>query len=117
MQAYIDREAKASLCALLERCHPAEVTHLLDQLRAGRLDGHDAGACLIGHIASYRGSGYEACGLSRADTWPMECWLWDVQLGDTPETHAQARQLEGWLVEWLEAHTLEIKMENIYAMA
>jgi len=96
MQAYLDREAKESLFALLERCHAAEVAYLLDQLRAGRLDGHDGERCLIGHIASCRGSDYEASGLSCLSTWPIERWLWTVKPGDMPQNHAQARMLEGW---------------------
>lgn len=107
MQAYLDREARESLYALLGQCHPGEVAYLLGKLRGGHLDGHDGEACLIGHIAHYRGTDYLAAGLSCPDIWPIERWLWVFKLGDAPENHEQARLLETWLISWLDERTIE----------
>lgn len=107
MQAYLDREAKTSLYALLERCHPAEGAHLLGRLRGGQVDGRSQRDCVIGIIAEFRRTDYAASGLSGVSTWPVERWVKATDFGETPCTNRTARLLETWLIEWLEAHTLE----------
>lgn len=113
MQAYLDREARESLYALLSQCHPGEVSHLLEQLRAGLLDGYDGERCLIGHVAHYRRSDYLASALSGPDTWPIERWLRAFNLGDTPDNHEQAKLLEGWITSWLSERTIEVAPQRV----
>lgn len=107
MQAYLDREAKTSLYALLDRCHPAEAAHLLGRLRGGQVDGQSQLSCPIGIVAGFRGSDYAASGLSGVPTWPMERWVRAIGEGGTPNNNRFARLMETWLVEWMEQHTLE----------
>jgi hypothetical protein len=107
MQAYLDREAKESLYSLLERCHPAEVAHLLNHLHSGRIDGRSQRHCPIGIIAGFRRANYVISGLSGVLTWPMERWVKAIGPGDVPRNNRCAALLEMWLAEWLETHTLK----------
>jgi len=114
-QTLDDRCARASLDTLLARCHPVEAAYLLGQLRAGAINGKDPVTCLIGHVARLRGQVYDTCGLSTGynpnpsrSTYQIERWVTAIRPGDTPQNSATALLLEAWLLEWLEAHTLEI---------
>lgn len=107
MQAYLDREARESLYALLQRCHPGEAAHLLNHLHSGRINGRSQRHCLIGIIAGFCGTDYAASGLSGVATWPVERWVRAIGPGDVPRNNRCAALLEMWLVEWLEARTLE----------
>lgn len=108
MHAYLDREAKESLYALLERCHPAEVAQLLARLRDGQVNGRSQAACPIAIIAGFRGSDYAASGLSCLHAWPFERWVKAIEPGMTPRTNRCAQVLDAWLVAWLDGRTLEL---------
>jgi hypothetical protein len=96
--------ARRDLHKILRRA-PGEVQGLLDALRAGKINGtvyEGECACLVGTIAKVRGCHYQELeGIVPNSYRPAERLFLAIKTGDTPETNAVAKVVEGWIVEWL----------------
>lgn len=99
-----DRAAETDLPRILADCRPSEVLVLRAALIRGVIDGRSYSTCVLGIVATLRGTTYTGSLVS-----PFELWLAArVHAGMTPHTHHDAARLDRWLRAWLEAHTLEL---------
>lgn len=102
-----DAEAETSLQEVLQRCTPAEILTVRDELRAGRFEGAASLTCLLGIIAGVRGLTYTQLKLAWGRTAIEEWVIAFVHWGMTQATDPRAALLDAWLTAYLEAHTLE----------
>jgi hypothetical protein len=106
------RAFKADLFFTLTRLTPdqreKEVPHLIDALRAGRIDGQSYGegrecACLVGTLANAGGRSVDQFEGHSANN-PAEQWFTMIRPGDTPDKDTgggfAARIALEWVLEW-----------------
>jgi uncharacterized protein YjbI with pentapeptide repeats len=103
-------DIKADFCTILEKV-PSEVPGLLAALRDGRIDGSSYEgdcACLVGTIANIRHCHFRSVpGLAPDSSRPAERFFLAIREDDTPADNPVAAIVEGWILEWLEAHPVE----------
>ncbi len=105
-----DVTAYTSLRALLATSTPYEVSSARIALRAGKMHGMSPEHCLLAVIAQARGMDYEDFRPDVLERSPIESWVMaHITTGMTPANDAHAALLDSWLVEWIEARTLEME--------
>jgi hypothetical protein len=84
---------------------PNEVPALIDAIKDGRVDGSTysgACSCLVGTIATARGTNVENLGLLKPNSRrPAECFFMGISEGATPSTSQFSALALEWCQEWL----------------
>lgn len=100
-------DARESLREVLDRCTVLEALELLRVLREGRVVGRCYSGCVVGILSLSRGQDYWESGLSGDHSRSIEEFVLLMRFGETPSNHPRAAQLERWILEWVENHTLQ----------
>jgi uncharacterized protein YjbI with pentapeptide repeats len=87
---------------------PLEVEGLLQKLREGKINGsvyEGECCCLVGTLANIKGCNYTNIpGLIPNGGRPAERFFLSIKKGDTPENRRRCKEIEGWILEWMESN-------------
>jgi hypothetical protein len=87
---------------------PSEVDGLLKKLRAGEINGSTYEGdccCLVGTIAVVKGCNYNKIpGIEPNSSRPAERFFLSIRKGHTPGNSKKCKEIEGWILEWIELH-------------
>jgi len=85
-----------------------EVKSLLTHLREGKINGSVYSGqcpCLVGTIANIKKCSYKSIeGIEPNSSRPIERFFISIKPGHIPETSKKVKEIEGWILEYLEQH-------------
>ncbi len=103
-----DAAAAMDIGRVLAQCLPYEVATVRAALSRGLIDGRCIATCVLGVVAALRSLTYADLAFADKES-PFERWAAQrIHYTMTPTTNADAARLDGWLVAWLDDHTLEL---------
>lgn len=112
MQPYVPRvssdEAKDQAIKILSAIGDEMVAGMVERLRNGKFDGSRSGYDFFAHQTPLGEIKHELkrfLGFSKPAVTPLEpveCYTFNIKLGDTPETNSRAKELLEWCKEALE---------------